>query len=110
MKISMEHFQKQLLRLYAADPSRYTPFALWKMQKMTAEGEAFCLLDWIFVLPEYQGKGAGRFLIDEIIKRSAYRSKVIRVGGETEFYKKCGFYEKERWAWAVKPGFALNEQ
>jgi GNAT superfamily N-acetyltransferase len=262
MKIAMEQFQQQFLRLYASDTSQYTPFALWKVQKMTAEGEAFYLadydcyyvirhkqllfytsvdkkchipaeqlntldmivmnaaifdtvkdqlegfnnsycwtlyydfncqvtlnplkqyevvdfdftddrhfqsaadiingdadgglhslrikkwttipsfdpslwffirdttnqklisigistfhkevketdLDWIFVLPAYQGKGVGRFLIDEIIRRSAYRSSVIRVGGVDEFYKKCGFFEKECWGWAIKPGFGLNEQ
>lgn len=262
MKIAMQQFQQQLLKLYAADPSQYTPFALWKMQKMTAEGEAFYLaeqdcyyvirekqllfytspdnkchipdaqlnaldmivmnagifdtvkdrlegfhieygwslffdfhrsmpqnppsqyevidfdfsdeahfqcaadiingdtyhgfhpvrikkwttfsafdptlwffiqeiesqklisigistfhkevketdLDWIYVLPAYQGKGVGRFLIDEIIRRSVCRSNIIRVGGVDAFYKKCGFYEKERWGIAIKPGFSLNEQ
>ncbi len=262
MKIEMACFQDHLLRLYTSDPARYTPFALWKMQKMTAEGVAFHLpeydcyyairdqqllfytsadqkchlpveelnrmdfivmhpdifdplkdrltgfnlsngwalffdfsyrprprsasryeivdfdftdeahfqaaaeiingdadggftpqrlrrwtsfptfdptlwifvreietqklisigistyhkearetdLDWIYVLIGYQGQGAGRFLIEEIIRRSACRSSVIRVGGEDEFYKKCGFYEKQRWGFAVKPGFAMNEQ
>lgn len=262
MKIAMQQFQQQLLKLYASDSSHYTPFALWKTQKMTSEGEAFYLpdydcyyvlrdkqllfytspdnqchipaaqlnaldmivlnseifdtvkdqlegfnlvhgwalfydfnyreahkpqkqyeivdfdftddrhfqiaadiinggkdgvfhplrikrwttfpafdpslwifvrdietqklacigistyhkemketdLDWIYVLPEYQGKGAGRFLIDEIIRRSAPRSNVIRVSGVDAFYKKCGFYEKELWGIAIKPGFSLNEQ
>ncbi len=262
MKIPIERFQNQLLKLYALDPAKYTPFALWKMQKMTGEGQAFHLpefdcyyvirdkqllfytsadqkchlplktlngldfivmnpdildsvkdrlegfnisygwtlyynfnhrpeqkpnpryavvdfdfaseshfqiaadiinggaggfmnaqrmrkwtafpsydpslwffmqdtetqklvsigistfhqeaketdLDWIFVLPAYQGKGAGRTLIAEIIHRSAQRSNVIRVGGLEAFYKRCGFFEKERWGYAVKPGFGMNEQ
>ncbi len=67
-------------------------------------------LDWIYVLPEYHGKGAGRFLIEEIIRRSIHRSAVIRVGGLEEFYLRCGFYCKKQWAWVVKPGFAMNEQ
>jgi GNAT superfamily N-acetyltransferase len=68
-------------------------------------------LDWIFVLPEHHGRGVGRILIAEIIRRSIDRSKVIRVGGVADdFYKKCGFYEKELWGYAVKPGFSMNEQ
>lgn len=65
-------------------------------------------LDWIFVLSEYQGKGAGRFLIEETIRRCRDRSNVIRVGGTADFYRKCGFVNDVLWVWAVKPGYRFT--
>ena len=65
-------------------------------------------LDWIFVLPEYQGKGAGRFLIQETIRRCRDQSDVIRVGGTVDFYRKCGFVNDVLWVWAVKPGYRFT--
>jgi len=65
-------------------------------------------LDWIFVAPAYQGKGCGRFLIEETIRRCKDKSKSICVGGEVEFYKKCGFVEYESWTWAPKEGYQFN--
>jgi len=65
------------------------------------------LLDWIHIAPEYQGKGAGRLLMQEIIRRSADRSDIIQVGGTVEFYKRCGFYTKRLDVWAPKPGYSF---
>jgi GNAT superfamily N-acetyltransferase len=62
-------------------------------------------LDWIFVRPDRQGKGAGRFLIGETVKRCAGKSDLIRVGGTEEFYRHCGFFNDVRWVWATKPGY-----
>ncbi|MDF2686777.1 MAG: hypothetical protein K0S55_1960 [Clostridia bacterium] len=114
-------FTPQRLKRWMAFPSFDT--SLWffvkdiEAQKLVAVGISTFHktaletdLDWIYVLPEYQGKGAGRFLIEEIIGRSVNRSKVIRVGGVASFYKKCGFYDREYWGFAVKPGFSMNEQ
>jgi GNAT superfamily N-acetyltransferase len=64
-------------------------------------------LDWIYISNTHHGQGAGRFMIEEIIRRSSDRSRVIRVGGTVEFYKKCGFYNKELWAWTAKPGYSF---
>lgn len=64
-------------------------------------------LDWIFVRPSAQGKGAGRFLIEETIRRCAGKSDDICVGGTVAFYRKCGFYEYELWTWAQKDGYAF---
>jgi len=66
------------------------------------------LLDWIYILPQYQGKGAGRFMMQEIIRRSIDRSNIIQVGGTVEFYKKCGFYTKKVDVWAPKPGYSFH--
>lgn len=65
-------------------------------------------LDWIFVRPDRQGMGAGRFLIGETVRRCAEKSDLIRVGGTEEFYRHCGFVGDTRWVWAVKPGYAFR--
>jgi len=55
-------------------------------------------LDWFYVLPAYQGRGIGRMLVDETIRRSRARSSIIRLSGVAdEFYMKCGFRRTDRW-------------
>ena len=66
------------------------------------------LLDWIHIHHEHQGKGAGRFMMQEIIRRSLDRSDIIQVGGTVEFYKRCGFYIKRIDVWAAKPGYSFS--
>lgn len=57
-----------------------------------------CYLDWIQVLPEYQGQGLGRLLVSETIRRAIGKSDIIRVTGMVDdFYQKCGFAETESW-------------
>jgi len=64
-------------------------------------------IEWFYILPSFHGKGAGRFLLSEIICRSRQSSDDIRVGGTNEFYKKCGFVERESNIWACKDGFSF---
>lgn len=64
-------------------------------------------LDWIYIRTKYQGRGAGRFMIEEIVRRTVDHSKVIRVGGTVGFYKRCGFYTREVNVWAAKPGYTF---
>lgn len=57
-----------------------------------------CYLDWIQVLPEYQGRGLGQLLVSETIKRAIGKSDIIRVTGIVgDFYRKCGFAGTESW-------------
>lgn len=65
-------------------------------------------LDWIFVRPDRQGRGAGRFLLGETIKRCAAKSDLVRVGGTEEFYRRCGFRNDALWVWAVRPGYGFS--
>ena len=78
-------------------------FAISSYQESVKETD----LDYIHIIPEYQGKGAGRLMMAEIIKRSLDRSDSIRVGGTVEFYRKCGFRDFIHRAWAQKPGYSL---
>ena len=65
-------------------------------------------LDCIYVAPAYQGKGCGRFLIEETIRRCKGKSESICVGGAVEFYRKCGFVDYESWAWSPKEGYQFK--
>jgi len=65
-------------------------------------------LDWIYVAPEYQGKGCGRYLIEETIRRCKDRSKSICVGGQVGFYRKCGFVNDTLWVWAPKQDYQFK--
>lgn len=57
-----------------------------------------CYLDWIQVVPEYQGRGLGRLLVSETIRRAIGKSDIIRVTGMADdFYRKCGFVRTESW-------------
>jgi GNAT superfamily N-acetyltransferase len=60
-----------------------------------------CYLDWIQVLPAYQGRGLGQRLVHETIQRAKGKSEIIRVTGVADgFYRKCGFYGSESW-WII---------
>jgi GNAT superfamily N-acetyltransferase len=61
-------------------------------------------VDWFYILPQFHGKGIGRFLLKETVSRSKNRSKIIHAPGD-EFYKKCGFVETHYDAWAEKEGY-----
>lgn len=85
--------------------------SLWLWVKSRASKEALglgistyqacireCYLDWIQVLPEYQGRGLGRLLVSETIKRAIGKSDIIRVTGMVDdFYRRCGFVGNESW-------------
>jgi len=67
-------------------------------------------LDYIFVAPKYQGKGCGRFLIEETIRRCGEKSDDIRVSGTAAFYRRCGFVDDEQWVWAAKEGYRFKAE
>ncbi len=63
-----------------------------------------CYLDWIQVLPSYQGRGGGKRLVHETIQRAKGKAEIIRVTGVADdFYRKCGFYGTDRWWIASRP-------
>ncbi|MDR2686861.1 MAG: GNAT family N-acetyltransferase [Oscillospiraceae bacterium] len=94
---------------------------LWFFVKDKAKGNlaavsisAYCAearqadLDYIFVAPEYQGKGCGRFLMEETIRRCEGKSEDICVAGTVAFYRRCGFVDYELWVWAAKEGYKFR--
>ena len=75
---------------------------------VTDEGEGVLEIRNIATVPEYQGKGYARALIDFIIDTFRGRYSILQVGtGDSPltipFYEKCGFVRSH-----VVPGFFLD--
>ncbi|SCG82415.1 hypothetical protein DW1_0807 [Proteiniborus sp. DW1] len=65
-------------------------------------------LEWIQVLPEYQGKGLGKVLVLELLNRLKGRVEFTTVSGEVDnetnperLYRSCGFYGNDVW-WLLR--------
>lgn len=61
-------------------------------------------LEWIQVLPEYQGRGLGKVLVLELLKRLEGRAAFTTVSGEVDnvtnperLYRSCGFVGNDVW-------------
>lgn len=61
-------------------------------------------LEWIQVLPEYQGKGLGTKIVNELLRRLSMKAKFVTVSGDIEnpanpekLYRKCGFSGNDVW-------------
>jgi ribosomal protein S18 acetylase RimI-like enzyme len=62
------------------------------------------VLEWIQVLPNYQGKGLGQSIVNEILKRMIGKVDFVTVSGEVDnqtnpelLYRKCGFTGNDVW-------------
>ncbi len=65
-------------------------------------------LEWIQVLPEYQGKGLGKVLVKELLNRLHSKSTFVTVSGEADnasnperLYRSCGFHGNDVW-WLLR--------
>lgn len=65
-------------------------------------------LEWIQVLPEYQGRGLGPALVRELLRRMGSSAPLITVSGEVEnasapekLYRRCGFSGQDVW-WVLE--------
>jgi ribosomal protein S18 acetylase RimI-like enzyme len=65
-------------------------------------------LEWIQVLPEYQGNGLGKVLVMELLNRMDGRVRHVTVSGEVDnetnperLYRRCGFYGDDVW-WLMR--------
>jgi len=72
-------------------------------------------LDKIYVLPSQQGKGTGRFVIDQIIHEikqkgaAALQLQVNRYNKARNFYEKLGFVVIEEKDFDIGSGFFMND-
>jgi len=65
-------------------------------------------LEWIQVLPDYQGRGLGKILVLELLKRLEGRAEFTTVSGEVDnetnperLYRRCGFVGNDVW-WLLR--------
>lgn len=66
----------------------------------------YWLLDHLYVLPEYQGKGIGAAVLQEVFKRADARRMPIRVGALRDsdangFYQRHGFVRTDEAEWDI---------
>lgn len=62
------------------------------------------MLEWIQVLPYYQGKGLGQAIVNELLNRMREKAIFVTVSGEVDnqtnpeaLYRKCGFTGNDVW-------------
>ena len=62
------------------------------------------VLEWIQVLPEHRGRGAGQFIVNELLRRMQGRADFATVSGKVNnatnpegLYRRCGFTGADVW-------------
>ncbi len=75
-------------------------FGIADFDSLVKEG----ILEWIQVLPEYRGKGFGKFLVAELLRRMKEKAKFATVSGDCNnisnpinLYRKMGFIGDSIW-------------
>jgi ribosomal protein S18 acetylase RimI-like enzyme len=90
------------LWLWLLDGSKDIPVALGiaEFDPIVPEGS----LEWIQVSPKYQGKGFGKQIVAELLKRLSNRAEFVTVSGQVEnqtrpdlLYRSCGFEGEDIW-------------
>ncbi len=88
------------LWIWIADKTteEYLGLGIAEYDKEIKEGS----LEWIQVLPEYRGKGVGKAIVNELLRRMQ-KADFITVSGRTEdifaekLYRSCGFEGDDIW-------------
>lgn len=97
---------EQSLWIWIIDRSSDAPAALGiaELDGSVPEGS----LEWIQVLPEYQGRGLGKALALELLQRLRGRANFTTVSGEVDnvanperLYRSCGFTGRDVW-WLLR--------
>lgn len=67
-------------------------------------------LEWVQTLSDYQGKGLGKAVVQEVLRRAAGRMAFATVSGQVEdrdnpgaFYRQCGFTGSDVWWLLAEP-------
>lgn len=69
----------------------------------------------LYILPEYQGKGAGRYLLSSILQHikglegKQVELQVNRANKAVNFYKQQGFYIREESDFLIGNGYYMND-
>lgn len=94
------------LWIWITDNETNEPIALGiaELDSKVSEGS----LEWIQVLPSYQGKGLGKILVLELLNRMHGKVDFVTVSGELNnetnperLYKSCGFSGDDIW-WLLR--------
>ena len=72
------------------------------MGRLVGDGVTICYVQDVIVLPQYQGQGIGKAIMERLIayvKDNGFENTNITIGlfsakGIEEFYRKLGFYER----------------
>jgi GNAT superfamily N-acetyltransferase len=90
------------LWIWVIDKKTNKPLGLGiaELDKSIKEGS----LEWIQVIPEHQGKGVGKVLVKELLKRLRGKSNFVTVSGKVDnvtqpekLYRSCGFTGSDIW-------------
>lgn len=94
------------LWIWIVDKKTNTPVGLGiaELDRSVPEGS----LEWIQVLPEYQGNGFGKALVLELLRRLNGNAEFVTVSGEADnitnperLYRSCGFQGNDVW-WLLR--------
>ncbi len=105
-----QQMQSGVTYLLCYDNDRPAGFAAWQDQ---AGGK--CKLEKLYVLPDQQGKGSGRFLLDHIAGTAAARGckciqlQVNRKNNAKRFYEKYGFFVAHEAVSDIGNGFVMDD-
>lgn len=96
------------LWLWVVDLERGGKAGLGIAERDPLVGEAS--LEWIQVLPAYRGRGLGKAIVTELVRRTSAEVKFTTVAGEAmnahqpeKLYRQCGFTGKDVW-WLLTDG------
>ena len=90
-------FERQMAEVvFPMLDGREIGFALFFHNFSTFLGRPGLYIEDLYIAPEYRGKGYGRALIEEVVRRYRDRYDVLQVGtGDSPltipFYERCGF-------------------
>jgi len=93
-------FDKRLWIWIKDENGEYAALGIAEIDESVSEAS----LEWIQVHPNYQGKGLGKILVLELLKRVASRVDFTTVSGECDnetnpekLYRSCGFVGNDVW-------------
>jgi len=98
-------FENSFMTVFAFDRER-----LVGLGRAISDGVDQAAIYDVVVLPEYQGRGTGRMIMDKIISSLPVENIILyAVPGKEGFYKKCGFHFMNTAMAQLIPGMSNSE-